>query len=142
MPTCHITIAIINVYEIQLSVCFASNASSLSSADKSSDTILPGKEFTLDVFPAEFSETMPVAPNFRLERSKIYGICRGLRGTAVHSCNIDPFKQRHIPCKSQVNSLVLPNPAQNANDTPAPPFLASYGQLKPNRLATTITYRA
>lgn len=140
----HMTISLINVYETQLSLSFASNAGGSSPIDNPSAIILSNASPTHYTFPTEWAGRIYVGPNLNPDGSKIEGSYTGSpdidvsyvddysvpitcssEGTAVSGCNINLFKQSGITCNNQVNGPVCLNSAQSVADEPASPFFAA-----------------
>ncbi len=139
----YMTIAMINMYDKQLSLSFALNADDSSSIDNSLTTTLSDNVFTQYAFSTEWAERIYVGSNLNLDDSKIKGsytnssdidvsyvndyyvsITCFFENTAVFDCNIDLFKQLDISCNDQVDNSVCLNFAQNILNELASSFFA------------------
>lgn len=140
----HMTISLINVYETQLSLSFASNAGGSFSINNSFVIILFNASPTHYTFSTEWAERIYVGSNLNSDGSKIEGSYTGssdidvsyvddysvlitcsFEGTAVFGCNINLFKQSDITCNNQVNDSVCLNFAQSVADELASSFFAA-----------------
>ncbi len=140
----HMTISLINVYETQLSLSFASNADDSFSIDNSFIIILSNVSSTQYTFSTEWAERIYVDSNLNLNDSKIEDsytdsldidvsyvndysvlITCSFENTAVFDCNINLFQQSDITCNNQVNDIVCLNFAQSVADKFASSFFAA-----------------
>lgn len=140
----HMTISLINVYETQLSLSFASNADDSFLIDNSFIIILSNVSSTQYTFSTEWAERIYVDSNLNLNDSKIEDsytdssdidvsyvddysvfITCSFKNTAVFDCDINLFKQSDITCNNQVDDFVCLNFAQSVADELTSSFFAA-----------------
>jgi hypothetical protein len=152
-PTPDITIAITNLYGVELSLSFVLGSTSIPGFTTLSafatplgnpqPTILPYSASTQYIFPTGWSGNIPIGRTLQVGNSLIEGnyikdpwldvsyvdgfsvpITCSSGGKPITGCNIDLFQQPGITCENTTGSVCI-NPARSEDDGPAACFFAA-----------------